>query len=70
MSTTLIGLWYDRDQKYAARKQNGHFLPLTEDEETAIRWWRKREVDALPLDEQSAALGTLSRWTAPVIRGR
>jgi hypothetical protein len=68
--TALVGLWYDRDQKYSHRKIDGRFLPLSEDEEAAIRWWRKREVDALPLEQQTLALATLSRWTPPVIRGR
>ncbi len=69
-ASQLGALWFERDQKYGMRKFNGQFLPLEPDEEVAIRWWRRREVEELPLDEQSAALGVLSRWTPPTIRGR
>jgi hypothetical protein len=67
-ATELAKKWDARDSLYARRK--ALMDVLTNEEEVAVRAWRRMEVDELPVDEQSAALGTWSRWAPPAIRSR
>jgi hypothetical protein len=68
--TELAELWTARDRLYAARKVNGIPVILSDVEEDAVRAWRRKEVDLLPADERSAAYGSLTRWYAPMAKGR
>lgn len=61
----LLRSWNERDARYAYRKSGSSFLALSEQEESSIRWWRRREADMLPPDDRGIALLELARWSPP-----
>ena len=59
-SLELVGLWLDRDRRYAAR------TPLSPAEIESVTAWRRSEVDALPAKDRSVPWSVLTRWSPPV----
>jgi len=61
----LLALWAERDSRYGTRKMYGPHGPLTQIEIDSIRVWRRREVDALPVDDRARAWNELNAWVPP-----
>ncbi len=54
----LAEAWLYRDERYRGRS-------MSEQEEAAVRAFRRAEADGLPPDERLDALSLLARWSPP-----
>lgn len=63
----LLEHWSERDHRYSLRKISGIVAPLTSDEMSAIRQYRKSEATDLPDTDRDLALMELSRWSPPTM---
>lgn len=63
----LLRKWTERDSRYGARRKNGAKVPLTEEEISSIRAYRRSEVAELPEGDRKLGQVTLDRWTPPSI---
>ena len=63
----LRARWDERDRRYSMRKQGGLALPLTDDEQFAIRTWRYQEAAMLPDSQSPIAVSTVREWSPPMV---
>ena len=62
----LLDMWSSRDGKYIHRRINGISAPLSESEIDSIRFYRKSEIEMLPLNDRRLAIMALDRWMPPI----
>ena len=63
----LRARWDERDRRYSMRKQGGLALPLSDDEQFAIRTWRYQEANALQPGQSEFATAEVFAWSPPMV---
>lgn len=58
-------LWDQRSTRYAMRRSNSLFRPVSDAEYQSIIAWRRKEVEMLPAKERLKALTALAQWQPP-----
>lgn len=61
----LILRWHARDHRYAVRKVDGIYTPLSEREQRSVLRWRRHEAADLTGTDWTDAIAELSRWQPP-----